>query len=111
MSDSRFSAEEEELRQKFLQSFKDMDRREEKYWEEEYPLKSREEKVNEWLAGIHTGMRYQGESTGDEYTQFSPQWYRLVKSREPDFDEIFKDVVKRLGREFNWDEYKRRILA
>jgi hypothetical protein len=35
MSDGGFSAEEEELRQKLMQLFKDMDKREEKYWEEQ----------------------------------------------------------------------------
>ena len=110
MSDEKFSEEEMESQKMFLKLFDEMWQDQERYWKEEYPKKSRDEKIKEWLAGIHTGMRYQGESTGDAYSQFSPQWYKEVKSREPDFDDIFKEVGKRL-ESFDWDEYRRRIIG
>ena len=54
-------------------------------------------------------MRIQGEATGDEYSEFNYDWYIGVKTREPDFDSIFREVVPLLGFEFDWQEYEKRI--
>jgi len=80
-----------------------------KFWSQEYPKLSREEKKKYWLASTHRGMRSQGEALGDEYTEFSKNWYDFAKKNEPDFDEIFKDVVKNLGFDFDWGKYYERI--
>ena len=69
------------------------------FWKKEYPSYSREEKVRYWLASIHRGMRTQGEATGGEYSEFSSDWYTWVKSVEPNFDDIFKEVVPFYGAE------------
>jgi len=34
-------------------------------------------------------MRTQGESLGDEYSEFSKDWYETNKKIEPNFDNIF----------------------
>ncbi len=109
MSEYKFSEEEKELQQKLRRLYEESKQKDDKFWKDEYPTITREEKVKVWVAIIHTGMRSQGDVTGDEYTQFTPAWYQSAKSTEPGFDDIFKDVVKRLGREFRWDEYKKRI--
>ena len=80
------------------------------FWEQEYPLKSKSEKVNYWLSSIHQGMRSQGEATGDEYGHFSLQWYEKAKFVEENFDEIMMVLVPRLGFPFDWKEYHKRIL-
>jgi hypothetical protein len=79
------------------------------FWSQEYPKLSLEEKKKYWLASTHRGMRSQGEALGDEYTEFSKKWYDFAKENEPDFDEIFKDVVKNLGFDFDWGKYYERI--
>jgi hypothetical protein len=68
MSDNQLSEEEwKRKRKEALEKFDELRKKEERYWKEEYPRMSRPEKIKAWLGGIHTGMRYQGESTGDEY--------------------------------------------
>ena len=80
-----------------------------RYWAEEYPRLPFEAKVMRWLPDVHRGMRYQGEATGDEYSQFSARWYEGAKEVEPEIDRIMEAVVPRLGFEFDWAEYRRRI--
>ncbi len=79
------------------------------FWQNEYKQYSREQKKRYWLPYVHHGMRIQGEATGDEYSEFSYNWYKDVKSKEPDFDSLFLEVVPLLGFEFDWAEYQKRI--
>ncbi len=79
------------------------------FWEIEYPKYSFERKVMYWLADIHRGMRCQGEATADEYSKFSPVWYEYVKSKDNNFDSVFAEVVPKLGMDFDWQEYHKRI--
>ncbi len=81
------------------------------FWSKEYPRKSREERIMYWLSTTHKGMRTQGEIGQSEYSEFSSKWYERVSSVEPDFDEIFKEVVPKLGFEFDWEEYHKRIQS
>lgn len=92
-----------------LKEIQEFDNSMNKFWDEEYPKMSLEEKKKYWLAGTHKGMRTQGEAIGDEYSEFSKKWYDFAKEHEPDFDEIFDYVTKNLGFEFDWEEYKKRI--
>jgi len=100
---------------KILQKHKDLaekaNKKQESFWSDEYPGYSVDEKVKYWLASIHHGMRMQGEATGDQYSEFSAEWYKYVKLKEPAFDMIFEKVVPLLGFDFNWNEYKGRIAA
>lgn len=90
----------------FLQKILD-DRK--KFWSEVYPKMSIAEKKEYWLGSTHKGMRTQGESFADPYSEFSKKWYDFAKSHEPKFDEIFSYVAKNLGFEFDWNEYNKRI--
>jgi hypothetical protein len=85
--------------------------RERDFFKNEYSKYSFEQKVKYWLASIHQGMRTQKDVTGDEYSEFSNSWYLSTKKNEPEFDTIMKEVVLKLGFEFNWEEYKMRITA
>jgi len=80
-----------------------------KFWKDEYPKLSLNEKKKYWLASTHKGMRTQGEALADEYSEFSKKWYDFAKENEPNFDEIFKYVADNLGFTFNWEEYNVRI--
>lgn len=93
----------------FEQFVEDMENRREKFWSEEYPKLSLEEKKRYWLASTHKGMRTQGEALADEYSEFSKKWLDFAKANEPRFDEIFQYVTQDLGFEFDWKEYNKRI--
>lgn len=80
-----------------------------KFWKDEYPKLSLDEKKKYWLASTHKGMRTQGEALADEYSEFSKKWYDFAKENEPNFDEIFKYVADNLGFKFKWEEYNERI--
>jgi hypothetical protein len=68
---------------------------------ERYARLSYNERVNYWSGYIYQNMRWQGESTGDEYSWLSPEWYTEVKQMEPDIDKMLIDVTKKLGMMFN----------
>ena len=54
----------------------------EKFWAEEYPVKSFEEKVKYWSGTLHSQMRWNGESGFDEMAVFSKAGCeRLYSSR------------------------------
>jgi len=92
-----------------LKEIQEFDNSMNKFWYEEYPKMSLEEKKKYWLAETHKGMRTQGEAFGDEYSEFSKKWYDFAKEHEPNFDDIFDYVTKNLGFEFDWEEYNKRI--
>jgi hypothetical protein len=109
MNQNELSDEVKKIRDANNAIFERMRIDEEHFWQFEYPHKTFYEKVQYWLASIHKGMRSQGEAINDEYSEFSLKWYQWAKEKEPAFDEIFKEVTKRLGFDFDWDEYRRRI--
>jgi hypothetical protein len=109
MNQNELSDKEKKIRDKHIALFERMRIVEERFWQFEYPNKTFSEKVQHWLEAVHRGMRSQGEAINDEYSEFSFKWYQWVKEKEPEFDNIFKEVVKRLGFDFNWDEYNKRI--
>lgn len=108
---NNFELSEEEKR--ILQKHKDLEKEGEKnekiFWKDQYPNFSVDDKIKYWLANIHHGMRIQGEGTSDPYSEFSKEWYEDVKKKESDFDSIFEKVVPKLGFEFDWQEYYKRI--
>ena len=82
-----------------------------RFWSEEYPQLSFEEKVRYWEESTYRTMRTQGEALADEYSEFSKAWYDFAIEHEPDFDRIFKEAMDRFtaGFEFDWKEYEKRI--
>ncbi len=97
------------MKSEFEKFIDEMENSRKRFWEEEYPQMSLEEKKRYWLASTHKGMRTQGEALGDEYSEFSKKWYEFAKEHEPKFDEIFDYVTKNLGFEFDWKEFNKRI--
>jgi hypothetical protein len=109
MSNYELSEEEKQILQKHKKLAEQAKEKERLFWIDEYPNYSIDNKVKYWVANIHHGMRMQGGATNDPYSEFSEEWYEYVKSKENDFDFIFGEVVPRLGIDFNWDEYNKRI--
>ena len=106
---SSLSREEKEMVKKAKENRLKYDDDENNFWKKEYPKMSYQKKVNYWLTTIHQGMRSQGEALGDEYSEFSKEWYETNKKIEPNFDSIFKEAIENIGFEFNWNEYNKRI--
>lgn len=78
-------------------------------WKAEYSRKTFTERVEYWSGEIYRNMRWQGESTGDEYSWLSPEWYQDIKTFEPEIDGILIEVTKKLGMMFNADAFYRAI--
>jgi len=93
----------------FLREMEEFDQEIDHFLKKEYPKLSRENKITYWLRTTHKGMRTQGEAVGDEYSEFSKDWYETNKSIETDFDSIFKEAVENIGFKFDWTEYNKRI--
>jgi hypothetical protein len=68
-----------------------------KFWSEEYPLKSFEEKIDFWASNIHRQMRWNSESGFDEMDVFSKADYENWKLKDPDFDKLIYYVIKKLN--------------
>ncbi len=68
-----------------------------KFWAEEYPLKSSEEKIDFWAGNIHRQMRWNAESGFDEMDIFSKADYENWKLKDPDIDQIIYSVIKKLN--------------
>ena len=109
MSNYELNNEEKQILKKHNELQKIQEEKEQLFWTDVYPTYSIENRVNYWLGNIHHGMRMQGEVTNDPYSEFSKEWYDYVKSIENNFDFIFKEVVPKLGFNFNWTEYQKRI--
>ncbi|GAA3952515.1 hypothetical protein GO495_21610 [Chitinophaga oryziterrae] len=74
----------------------------EKFRKEEYPKKSLEERIDYWAGLIRKNMKWQGESTGDEYDgMFTKEWFDENVEFDPEFDKIFSAVAKKLELDMN----------
>jgi hypothetical protein len=74
----------------------------ERFRKEEYPKKSLEERIDYWTDLIHNNMKWQGESTGDEYDgMFTKEWFDENVKFDPEFDKIFSAVAKNLQLDMN----------
>ncbi|MCG3212511.1 MAG: hypothetical protein FOGNACKC_06181 [Anaerolineae bacterium] len=69
----------------------------EKFWSEEYPKLSFEERKAYWFRSIYRSMRDHGEIGYDEYTIFNRESYKKWIAREPNFDPILDYVIKMLS--------------
>lgn len=68
-----------------------------KFWEKEYPQKSKTEKVKYWSGSLHQQMRWNGESGLDEMAVFSVYDYQEWKKKEPKIDELLPEILKMLN--------------
>lgn len=109
MENFELSEDEKRIVEKHKKIHQEAEQKEILFWQNEYKQYSWEQKKKYWLAFVHHGMRIQGEVTADEYSEFSYNWYIDVKSKEPEFDFLFQEIVPLLGFEFDWVEYEKRI--
>lgn len=88
------SKEDEESLRRMDEAEQEAQQKEEKFIKYTYPAMSLNEKIGYWSGIIHRNMRWQGESTGDEYAgMFTREWYEACLKFDPQFDQIFRDVI------------------
>jgi len=78
-------------------------RKEDLFWNETYPAKTWEEKVDHWVASIHEMMRSLAGSGSDAYEGFNPEAYAEWQKSEPRIDEVLAQMKAKLQ---DFDEEK-----
>jgi hypothetical protein len=71
--------------------------RQKKFWSEEYPAMSFENKIIYWRKDVFNAMQFQTEQSGDPYSAFNKDWMDYHLAQEPDFKKILPEIVKRLS--------------
>lgn len=77
-----------------------------------YSELSFDDKVKYWTEALNQGMRLQVEKGHDEYSTFTPQWYKTFREVDPNVDEIMDKVFRTFSKYgWTWDkqEYLKRI--
>jgi hypothetical protein len=72
------------------------------------------EKVKFWAGILNHGMRLQVEKGDDEYSTFTPEWYKTFQEVDSNVDEIMEEVFHTFSKyEWSWskEEYLRRIIT
>jgi len=73
----------------------------EKFWLEEYPTLSRDEKVKYWAGGMFRSMRDQEESGLKVYAIYSKEWLKDTLIKEPDFLRMLPNIYNTWGGMFD----------
>lgn len=79
---------------KWVQQIKDES---EAFWKTEYPSLTGEDKIAFWMDYVTRTMHTQGEQTSDEYSAFTPAWYKKNLHRDADFPLILRSALHKLG--------------
>jgi len=81
--------------------------------ENEYKLLTYEERVKYWSGTLHREMRWQAESGLDPYAIYTSEWYKRIKTIEPEIDsimdKIFSSQWNTTGGEWSKEEFLKRI--
>ena len=72
-----------------------------KFWNEEYPLKSLEEKAKYWAGGLFQSMRMQEENNQNPYSIYSENWLRETLKTDPNFLELLPQIYNVWGGMFD----------
>ncbi|MEL6561547.1 MAG: hypothetical protein AAFQ94_25385 [Bacteroidota bacterium] len=70
---------------------------EDSFWLNEYPKKSKEEKVQYWTTYFNVQMRRSGEQGYEELSVFDGESFSYCLSKEPDFKELLPEVLKQMS--------------
>lgn len=77
-----------------------------RFWEEEYPNKSRAEKLDYWKSTMEKGMKEQSKMGSPPFAIFQAAWYASVKEQEPEINQLinqlFQSDWKALDAEAFW---------
>ena len=76
----------------------------------DYLKKDYEERVKYWSGNLHQQMRWNGESSLDEYAVFSKDWLNKVKKHEPNIENMLEDVFNKYWKGYwNIKEIRERL--
>lgn len=84
------------------------ERENKRFWDEEYPTYSLEEKKAFWLRYFYSAMRSQGEVGADEYWLFTKKNYAEWCRSEPNMDMMLAYVIEKLPH-YDTDEIRKRL--
>jgi hypothetical protein len=65
-----------------------------KFWKEEYPAKTDEQKLTYWQKIMEKGMEEQRKSGAPIFESFNAPWYSSVKEQEPAIDNILNQLFE-----------------
>ena len=88
-----------QLRETIVETYykhKGQQKADEKFWTEEYPRMSLDEKKHYWWEYIYQYMRMRGELGYDMLGVFSRESYREWREHEPEIDTILDDIIAML---------------
>jgi hypothetical protein len=109
ISSSISSAFSSKPRETIMDSYHE-DRRQQKknqdFWNIEYPNKTFEEKQVFWVEYIYRSMRMRGEPGFDEYSIFNKESYEEWKQREPQIDIMLDHVIRTFPFDRTADEVR-----
>ena len=77
-----------------------------KFWNEEYPQKSFEDKVEYWKKTMEKGMLEQSNLGLPQFDIFNKEWYESIKEQEKNFDQIVNTIFKMHWTEMNREEFE-----
>ncbi len=82
-----------------------------KFWKEEYPKKSFEEKVEYWKKTMEKGMLEQSNLGLPQFSIFNKDWYESVKEQENEIEMIVDYIFKTYWISLNFREFQQAILS
>jgi len=91
------------------ESEKREDERIARFWKEEYPNLSIEEKAKYWAGGLFRSMRMQEESNQSPYAIYSENWLRETLNADPNFLELLPQIFNTWGGMFDAGKLERII--
>lgn len=65
-----------------------------KFWKEEYPAKTAEQKSAYWQKIMEKGMEEQRKTGRPIFESFNAAWYSSVKDQEPEIDNILNQLFE-----------------
>ncbi len=71
------------------------------FWKKIYPEYSEQEKLHFWADELLSTMRTQGETTGDEYSAFTKEWFDNMLRHEHLLPAFLVRIFRQLGNEIN----------
>lgn len=80
-----------------------------RFWNEDYPKLSNEEKAKYWAGGLFRSMRMQEESNQNPYSIYSENWLRETLKNEANFLELLPQIYNIWGGMFEADKVDRII--
>lgn len=84
------------MRERVIKTQREREQASKKFFEEEYPNLSQEDKAAYWASGFRQQMRWNGESGVNEMYVFDKREYHFCEEKDSDFDNLLPLIAKHL---------------